>query len=463
MGPVDIGFRAVTGGAGAATDIPAGRYRPISVGQQALWTLHRLAPDSAAYNDAGAARFTGAVNVSALAGAVEDVTGRHDLLRSRFVDDDDGWPVRVVDAAGPRLAVVDVGPVDDAALAAQVAAAAGEPYDLGTGTARFRLFRRAPGDAVLLSGNHHIASDAASQFVLWRDLLSAYRARSAGTAPALPRLTWSWDDQVAAERRGLAGGRRASWAEHWRATGRDAPAGELATDRTRPRRPAYRGGTVTAPVPPALHDRVQERAAALGVTPFAVHLATLQALIHRSGGRRVFLVGCPMSLRRRRETLPAIGYYVNMVLLRAEIDPTAPAAELVRAAAREVRAAAGASGLPYPDIVRALGRGRDAGPPYRIAITQVDARIGSPGDAADPEPAHDSGCRVTAFAVPRLQGQYDLGVEITRTGDGSTVAFRYDRELFDESTTRRHLESYLRILGRISDDPTVLAGSVGSE
>lgn len=450
MAPVETGFRT-TMGIGAGSAAASGGHRPISVGQQALWTLHRLAPDSAAYNDAGAARFTAALDVSALAGAVEVVTQRHDLLRSRFVDDD-GWPVRLVDPAGPRLEVVDVGPVDDAGLAGLVAAAAGEPYDLAAGTARFRLFRRGPGDAVLLSGNHHIASDAASQFVLWRDLLAAYRSLSAGAGPELPPLSWTWDDQVAAEGRALAGGQRARWTDHWRATGRDAPAGELATDRPRPRRTAYRGGTVTVPVPPALHDRVQERAMALGVTPFAVHLATLQAVIHCSGEQRVFLLGCPMSLRRRREMLPAVGYYVNMVLLRAEIDPSGPAAALVRAAARELRAAAGACGMPYPHIVRALARHRDAGPPYRIAITQVDARLDPPhGESGDP---------VRTFEVPRLQGQYDLGVEVTRTGAGSALAFRYDRELFDEATIRRHLATYLRILDRIGRQPDTAVGSL---
>jgi hypothetical protein len=95
---------------------------PISVGQHALWMLHRLAPDSAAYNDAGAARVSPAPTVSALAGAVEAVTERHDLLRSRFVDDD-GLPVRVVDPVGPGLQVDDVGDVDDRVLARLVAAA----------------------------------------------------------------------------------------------------------------------------------------------------------------------------------------------------------------------------------------------------------------------------------------------------------------------------------------------------
>lgn len=423
---------------------------PISVGQHALWMLHRLAPGSAAYNDAGAARFIPEPSVSALAEAVEVVTERHDLLRSRFVEDD-GVPVRLVDATGPGLQVDDVGAVDGRQLADLVAAVAGEPYDLARhGTARFRLLRRDAGDAVLVCGNHHIASDAASQFVLWRDLLVAYQARSAGRRPELPALTWTWNDQVAAERRTLAGPQRARWTSYWRTVGRQVPAGELPSDRPRPARPAYQGGTVTVEVPAALERAVRDRAMALGVTPFAVQLAALQALIQTTGAARDFLIGCPMSLRRSRSTLGAVGYYVNMVLLRATVDPDGSAADLVQAAARELRAAASAAALPYPHIVRALDRGRDAGPPYRIAITQVDARLAFPPDRFDGV--------VQPFDVPRLQGQYDLGVEVARGEHSSQIAFRYDRELFTESTIRRYLATYLRILDAVAGRPGTPVG-----
>lgn len=423
---------------------------PISVGQHALWMLHRLAPGSAAYNDAGAARFIPEPDVSVLAEAVDIVTERHDLLRSRFVEDD-GVPVRLVDATGPGLQVDDVGAVDGRQLADLVAAVAGEPYDLARrGTARFRLLRRDAGDAVLVCGNHHIASDAASQFVLWRDLLVAYQARSAGRRPELPALTWTWNDQVAAERRTLAGPQRARWTSYWRTVGRQVPAGELPSDRPRPARPAYQGGTVTVEVPADLERAVRDRAMALGVTPFAVQLAALQALIQMTGAARDFLIGCPMSLRRSRSTLGAVGYYVNMVLLRATVDPDGSAADLVQAAARELRAAARAAALPYPHIVRALDRGRDAGPPYRIAITQVDARLAFPPDRFDGV--------VQPFDVPRLQGQYDLGVEVARSEHSSQIAFRYDRELFTESTIHRYLATYLRILDAVAGRPGTPVG-----
>ena len=162
---------------------------PVSAGQHALWLLHQLAPDSGAYNDAIAAKVTPPPDGAALAAAVDFVTQRHDLLRSRFVDDD-GVPARIIDAHGPRLEVFDVGDIDDRAMSEVVSAAASERYELANvGTARFRLYRRLDTDAVLLSGNHHIATDAASQFVLWRDLLIAYGALTRGESPNFPRWT----------------------------------------------------------------------------------------------------------------------------------------------------------------------------------------------------------------------------------------------------------------------------------
>lgn len=434
---------------------------PVSAGQHALWMLHRLAPDSAAYNDAGAARFTPSPDIPALRAAVEIVTTRHDLLRSRFVDDD-GLPARVIDPDGPGLAVVDVGDIDDRALCAMVGAAANEPYELaGGGTARFRLFRRGDRDAVLLCGNHHIASDAASQFVLWRDLLTVHGALARAENPALPPLDRTWNDQVATERRNLAGPLRASWTDYWRTVCRDVPAAEIPLDRPRPPRPGYHGATVIVGVPAALEEQLRSSAMALGVTPFAVHLATLQAVIHRSSGQRRFLLGCPISLRRGRSTMHAVGYYVTSVLLRGNVDPDSTFDELAGAAAQEVRRASAAAGLPYPQIVRAIGRDTRAGPLFRIAITQVDARMRFKQIRTD--------CTIEPFDVPRLQGQCDLNVEITKGEAGTAVVFRYDRELFEEPTMRRIAGTYLHSLDAAVTDPSrtiarvALKGSAGRD
>ena len=85
----------VAGGAGM-TAPSAGA--PASFGQEGLWFLAQLRPDDRQYTILCGYRLSGPLAVAALAHAFVDLLGRHESLRSRFVDDD-GHPRVVVDPA----------------------------------------------------------------------------------------------------------------------------------------------------------------------------------------------------------------------------------------------------------------------------------------------------------------------------------------------------------------------------
>ena len=176
----------------------------------------------------------------------------------------------------------------------------------------------------------------------------------------------------------------------------------------------------------------------LGVSPFAIYLATLQAVIYRFSGRGQFLVCCPISLRRNRRLMHSVGYYVASVLVRADVHSDSTFGSLAGAGARELRAAYAAARLPYPHIVRAIGRGAKAGPLYRIAITQVDTKT-----SVDEV---QSNCVFERFDVPKQQSRSDLNIQITQDDGGGAIEFTYDSELFQEQTIRRILQTYLRFL-----------------
>ncbi|MEU4746276.1 condensation domain-containing protein, partial [Actinosynnema sp. NPDC023658] len=100
---------------------------PLSVGQEALWFLHDVAPDSAAYNVAFAFAIRDAIDVDALDAAVRRTARRHDMLRSSFADSGD-HPVRVVhDDDVTRLRVRRVSADDLTPFVREVIA---EPFSL---------------------------------------------------------------------------------------------------------------------------------------------------------------------------------------------------------------------------------------------------------------------------------------------------------------------------------------------
>src|SRR5205823_609610 len=60
--------------------------RVLSFGQQQLWLVDQLSPGTSAYNVPYPVHIRGALNVEALQRALDGVVGRHEVLRTLFVD-----------------------------------------------------------------------------------------------------------------------------------------------------------------------------------------------------------------------------------------------------------------------------------------------------------------------------------------------------------------------------------------
>src|SRR5690242_20153642 len=82
---------------------------PASFAQQRLWFLDQLAPGRATYTIPMAIRFSGSLDLTALAQSLSEIVYRHEALRTTFRVVD-GSPVQVVAASSPnmRLPVIDL-------------------------------------------------------------------------------------------------------------------------------------------------------------------------------------------------------------------------------------------------------------------------------------------------------------------------------------------------------------------
>ena len=153
---------------------------PLSFAQQRLWFIGQLEGPSALYNNPFALRLDGELDARALATALADVAGRHEVLRTVFPAEGGQPYQKILDPAGLEWGIEPV-PVDENDLAAVVAGICGEPFDLAVGVPlRARLLRLGEGEHVLVVVIHHIATDGWSAGPLARDLSAAYAARRAG-------------------------------------------------------------------------------------------------------------------------------------------------------------------------------------------------------------------------------------------------------------------------------------------
>jgi hypothetical protein len=431
---------------------PIGGAMPLSVGQVGLWLLHKLAPESATYNLAGGVRMAPAPDPVVLARAVRALTERHPMLRSVYAEPDGipGRYVREPDEVG-ALIVRDVSHADDEELRRIFEAEARTPFRLTEEGAFRPVLLRRDHDAVLLCITHHIATDAISQWTLWRDLLAAYEAHSLGKEPGWEPLTRQYEDFVELERTLLDSPRGQRQGEYWQEQRAGSAPAELPLDKPRPATPENVGASLVRKLPDLLSERIKNAAAEQGVSQFAMTLGVFQALLHRWNGQTDFLIACPASVRRAAAK-DVVGYFVNPILIRGQVDRSSTLSEVMVAANERLRQATPRASYPFPLVVRAAASSE---PLYRISMTMVNSeRFGEGLDGmVSGDVLELAGLTITYLEIPHLEGQCDLSLEVTRDVHGLTLAFRYHTELFEQDTVERLFDQFVRFLEAAVDNP----------
>ena len=158
----------------------------------------RAGGSGATYTIPFAVRLTGALDRSALEGALCDLVARHESLRTLVPGP--AWGAAAGDPCGVGgAAALEVVEVSEAELADALSAAARRGFDLSAEPPLRAQLLCAWRDAaatehVLLLLLHHIAGDGWSLAPLWRDVARFYEARRRGVAAALAALPVQYAD-----------------------------------------------------------------------------------------------------------------------------------------------------------------------------------------------------------------------------------------------------------------------------
>ena len=438
---------------------------PASHGQQALWFLHQVAPESPSYNVALATRLQSAVKAELLQASLQALVDRHPSLRTTLALEGDRVVQRVHGEWPVRMETVDTSKSTADQLRRLVEAAARRPFDLARGPlVRTTLFTGAPDGAVLLVVVHHVAFDAWSLEIFVRELCELYAAAEARRPPRLKPQPYQYTDFAAWQDRMLGSPAGARARGYWQAElGGDLPLLALPTDRPRPSRPRFQGASELFVVDGDLSARVKALAAAEGATLYAVLLAAYHALLRRQTGQDEILIGSPVAGRLQPELSSVIGYFVNTVAIRGTTGGDPSFRRFLHATRDKVLLALEHQEYPFPVLVKELGVNRATGrsPVFqtlfnfiRTGESQTVARLYVPRLQPDDSNAVRSGDLVLEpLTLLQQEGQFDLDLEMFDIGDGLGGRFRYDTDLFESATVARLARIFVALLEVIVADP----------
>ena len=333
----------------------------LSLGQERIWRFGLREPDSSLYHIPLMAHLLGPLNPDALRSALFQVIARHDALCFR-VRAGKALPIGDGSARQAILSVEDLTrrvPAFDAIAADMIRKEATRPFDLESAPPlRARLVRLDPELHWLLLTFHHIAVDAWSLAIIFRELGASYAARLSGVPAQLATPKLRYVDFAASQRERLANGALENQLAFWR----DRLRGQVSVRPPSPEgsSPArFRAGVCRFELPADLVAQVEALGRQARATPHMTLLALFQAwLSHRTGAETV-LVGTPVACRSSVETESVVGLFVNTVVLRADLAGNPPFRALLDQVRRECLAALSHQEVPFERVFAEVCPGAD--------------------------------------------------------------------------------------------------------
>ena len=293
---------------------------------------------------------------------------------------------------------------------------------------------------------HHLVFDGVSVYrVMVRELAALYNAYAAGQPSPLPELAVQYGDYAAWQQQQLANGSYDAAMKYWRETlSENPPVFELPTDRPRAPQPSWRGGMETCTIPAELLEAIKELGRSEGLTPYMMLLAVFQVLLYRYSGQSEIMVGGATNTRTRPEFEPLIGYFLNPVVLRCQLDADVSFREFLGRVKTTVLGALANSDIPFDAIVRELAPQRDSArhPLFQVLFSMRPPFVDFP-----------EGWDVTDMEVSSGASSFDLFVEFSEHPEGLAGRFVYSSDLFDRATIQRLLGHFQVLLRELAAAP----------
>ena len=305
---------------------------------------------------------TGHLDLEALERTLLEVTRRHEVLRTTFAVVE-GEAVQIISPPARVIPpVIDLSALPreqrEAETALFVREEAQRPFDLEYGPLlRVSLVRLGAEEHVALATMHHIVSDGWSMAIFINEVAALYQAFVTGEESPLAELPIQYADFAYWQRGWLRGEVLATQLAYWRAelTGASGVL-ELPLDKPRPQLQTFNGAAHPVVLSPELTQQLKELCRNKKVTLFMALLAAFDVLLYRYSSQEDILVGTVIANRNRAEIEPLIGFFVNLLVMRADLAGNPGFDELLQRVRETALGAYGHQDLPFEKLVENCNR-----------------------------------------------------------------------------------------------------------
>ncbi|ASC71032.1 Non-ribosomal peptide synthetase [Halomicronema hongdechloris C2206] len=421
---------------------------PLSFAQQRLWFIQQLDPSNTAYNIPLALRLRGELKIAILYRVFHELFRRHETLRTRFISDDEGNPMQVIESTSVRLPVFDLTQVPQLTSESQdlVRQISQLPFDLSQSSSRLALLRLGETDHVLLLTLHHIIADRWSLGILTREFKALYEAFSKGEPSPLLDLPIQYADWALWQRQWLQRERLEKQLSYWHQQLADMSMLELPTDKSRPTTPTFRGGRYPITLSRPLTAALKQLSAQEGISLFVLLLTTFKILLYKYSNQEDIVIGTDIANRNQIETEGLIGLLVNTLVLRTKLNSSFTFQEVVQKVREVTLEAYAHQDLPFERLVEYLKPERDLSRVNPLFQVKFDFQLASVDEL------RLSGLNLETFPIESETTKFELRFNLSEVDQAIRGQVEYSLDLFNEITIADLTSHFQNLLASVVTD-----------
>lgn len=424
---------------------PVDQKIKLTYSQQRQLFLELLDRDTAVNNLSVFLQLLGNLDEKALTQSANQIIARHEILRTSFSFDMGLPTAEIAQEISLSISVHDLqsfkgkaGEIEALRLAEKEVL---KPFDLRQAPLiRIELYKLDTEKYFLLFVAHHTVADGWSLGVFLQELMLFYENNAMGKTTQISGLPiqyfdyahWQSDDKQHEKLKNSL----SYWKEQLNG---DLPVLELATDKKRGARQSFNGGTHRFELSKDLTEKLEMLSRQEDVTMYMTLLTTFYIVLHRYSQQNEILIGSPVANRHVPEIENLIGVFINVVVLRLNLDGNPDFRSLLQQVKNISTAAHSHQNFPFEKLVEELKPKRDLSrsPLFQVLFNMQNSPM--------PE-LKIPGIETTFLDIDRGVSQFDLTLMMSKLNGQYQATVEYNLDLFNPPTISRIFNSYMLVL-----------------
>ncbi|MFC0514086.1 amino acid adenylation domain-containing protein [Mucilaginibacter angelicae] len=436
-----------TAGSTIKSVTPRPEYIPLSYSQERLWFIDRL-EGSVQYHIPAVLKLEGEVNTSALENALKTVVERHEVLRT-VIREQAGQGYQYIKANSWTLKQSQSN--YNAELKEYISQEVGRPFDLSQDDMlRGELIETGANEYVLLLVLHHIAADGWSMPVLVSEFSNLYSSFSKNKVSQQPSPEIQYADYAIWQREYLDVANLQSKLNYWEEKLAGTATLELPTDHIRPAIQSSKGSVYEFTITKEQTEKLQKLSLEQGATLYMTLLAIFKVLLYRYSSQEDICIGTPVANRDREEIAELIGFFVNTLALRTNLNGEEAFTELLSKVKQTTLEAYGHQEVPFEKVVEAVVKERDLSrsPLFQVMFVLQNTAVIPTLELGD--------IKITGERAGDQASKYDLSYNAEETKEGIRFVVEYNTDLYEAETIARMAGHYAELIASVTNAPQTI-------